>query len=91
LIQGAQNLFGVKAKLQFGKLDVTAIATTQRGKTASINLGGQNNGGQGRPFEIIVQTTTRTVTFFLVIFSEIITGSDNQSSADHLRNKHHAC
>jgi cell surface protein SprA len=51
LIQGAQNLFGIKTKLQFGKLDVTSIATTQRGKTASINLGGSGS-GQGRPFEI---------------------------------------
>ena len=66
LIQGAQNLFGVKAKLQFGKLDVTAIATTQRGKTASINLGGQNNaGGQGRPFEIIASNYDENRHFFL--------------------------
>jgi cell surface protein SprA len=65
LIQGAQNLFGVKAKLQFGKLDVTTIATTQRGKTASINLGGQNNGGQGRPFEIIASNYDENRHFFL--------------------------
>ncbi|MFZ6000891.1 MAG: cell surface protein SprA, partial [Bacteroidota bacterium] len=31
LITGAQNLFGVKAQMQFGKLFVTSIATTQRG------------------------------------------------------------
>lgn len=65
LIQGAQNLFGVKAKLQFGKLDVTAIATTQRGKTASINLGGGNNSGQGRPFEIIASNYDENRHFFL--------------------------
>lgn len=65
LIQGAQNLFGVKAKLQFGKLDVTAIATTQRGKTASINLGGGSNGGQGRPFEIIASNYDENRHFFL--------------------------
>lgn len=64
LIQGAQNLFGVKAKMQFGKLDVTAIATTQRGKTQSINLGGQN-GGQGRPFEIIASNYDENRHFFL--------------------------
>lgn len=64
LISGAQNLFGVKAKLQFGKLDVTAIATTQRGKTASINLGG-NSGGQGRPFEIIASNYDENRHFFL--------------------------
>ncbi|MEO5978998.1 MAG: cell surface protein SprA [Chryseolinea sp.] len=64
LIQGAQNLFGVKAKLQFGKLDVTAIATTQRGKTQSIKLGGAN-GGQGRPFEIIASNYDENRHFFL--------------------------
>ena len=31
LITGAQNLFGVKTQLRFGKLDVTAVASTQRG------------------------------------------------------------
>jgi cell surface protein SprA len=65
LIQGAQNLFGVKAKMQFGKMDVTAIATTQRGKTASINLGGGNNAGQGRPFEIIASNYDENRHFFL--------------------------
>ncbi len=67
LIQGAQNLFGVKAKLQFGKLDVTAIATTQRGKTASINLGGAGGqgSGQGRPFEIIASNYDENRHFFL--------------------------
>ncbi|MBL0742314.1 cell surface protein SprA [Chryseolinea sp. Jin1] len=65
LIQGAQNLFGIKAKMQFGKLDVTAIATTQRGKTASINLGGNNNSGQGRPFEFIASNYDENRHFFL--------------------------
>lgn len=66
LIQGAQNLFGVKAKMQFGKLDVTTIATTQRGKTASINLGGSGQGsGQGRPFEIIASNYDENRHFFL--------------------------
>lgn len=64
LIQGAQNLFGVKAKMQFGKLDVTTIATTQRGKAQSINLGGQS-GGQGRPFEIIASNYDENRHFFL--------------------------
>jgi len=64
LIQGAQNLFGIKAKMQFGKLDVTTIATTQRGKTQSINLGGQS-GGQGRPFEIIASNYDENRHFFL--------------------------
>ncbi|HTE31168.1 MAG TPA: cell surface protein SprA, partial [Chryseolinea sp.] len=64
LIQGAQNLFGLKARMQFGKLDVTTIATTQRGKTQSINLGG-TGGGQGRPFEIIASNYDENRHFFL--------------------------
>jgi cell surface protein SprA len=54
LIQGAQNLFGIKAQMQFGKLNVTAIASTQRGKVSSIDLGGNGSGGtsQGKPFLI---------------------------------------
>src|SRR5690606_12047163 len=65
LSQGAQNLFGVKAKMQFGKLDVTTIATTQRGKSESINLGGGQGSGQGRPFEIIASNYDENRHFFL--------------------------
>jgi len=67
LIQGAQNLFGVKAQLQFGKVNVTAIATTQRGKSSSIDIGGGGGGntGQGRPFEIIASNYDENRHFFL--------------------------
>ena len=64
LIQGAQNLFGVKAQMQFGKLNVTTIASTQRGKVASIEIPGGNN-GQGRPFEIISSNYDENRHFFL--------------------------
>ena len=64
LIQGAQNLFGVKAQLQFGKLNVTTIASTQRGKVASIEIPGGNN-GQGRPFEIVASNYDENRHFFL--------------------------
>jgi cell surface protein SprA len=64
LIQGAQNLFGVKAQLQFGKLNVTTIASTQRGKVSSIDIPGGNN-GQGRPFEIIASNYDENRHFFL--------------------------
>ncbi|SIS85637.1 cell surface protein SprA [Belliella pelovolcani] len=49
LIQGAQNLFGVKTQLQFGKLFVTGVASTQRGRRDELIIEG---GGQGRSFEI---------------------------------------
>lgn len=53
LMTGAQNLFGVKTQLRFGKLDVTAVASTQRGKSDEILInGGSEGGGQGREFEI---------------------------------------
>lgn len=64
LIQGAQNLFGVKAQFQLGKLGVTALASTQRGKTSSIQIQGGNN-GQGRPFEIIASNYDDNRHFFL--------------------------
>jgi cell surface protein SprA len=49
LITGAQNLFGVKAQMQFGRLSVTSIATTQRGRSDQIEIKG---GAQRRNFEI---------------------------------------
>jgi cell surface protein SprA len=64
LIQGSQNLFGIKAQLQFGKLYVTAVASTQRGKVESINIPGGSN-GQGRPFEFVASQYDESRHFFL--------------------------
>ncbi len=64
LIQGSQNLFGVKAQMQFGKLFVTTIASTQRGKVASIEIPGGNS-GQGRPFELVASGYDENRHFFL--------------------------
>jgi len=64
LIQGSQNLFGIKAQMQFGNLYVTSIASTQRGKTASIEIPGGTN-GQGRPFEIVASNYDDNRHFFL--------------------------
>jgi cell surface protein SprA len=49
LIVGAQNLFGFKTQMQFGKLYVTALAASQRGSTESIEIDG---GIQRNEFEI---------------------------------------
>lgn len=49
LIQGAQNLFGVKTQLKFGKLGVTAVASTQRGRRDNLTI---DANGQGRSFDI---------------------------------------
>lgn len=66
LIQGSQNLFGIKAQLQFGKLFVTAVASTQRGKQSSVRVAGNSNGtSQGRPFEIVGSNYDENRHFFL--------------------------
>lgn len=66
LITGSQNLFGVKAQMQFGKLFVTTLATTQRGKQSSIKVSGSTNGAaQGRPFEIVGSNYDENRHFFL--------------------------
>ena len=66
LITGSQNLFGIKAQMQFGKLFVTTIATTQRGKQSSIKVQGSTNGAaQGRPFEIVASNYDENRHFFL--------------------------
>lgn len=62
LIQGAQNLFGVKTQLQFGKLFMTAVASTQRGQRDELVIEG---GNQGRPFEIQASDYDENRHFFL--------------------------
>jgi cell surface protein SprA len=69
LVAGAQNLFGIKTQLQFGKLFVTAVATTQRGKQSSIEIPGSvGASGQGRPFEIVGSAYDENRHFFLAQF-----------------------
>ncbi len=69
LITGAQNLFGIKTQMQFGKLFVTSIATTQRGKQSSIVIQGNSSGTtQGRPFEIVGSNYDENRNFFLSQF-----------------------
>ena len=49
LIPGAQQLFGVKTQLQFGKLFVTAVVANQKSQRQSANLSG---GSAAQLFEI---------------------------------------
>jgi cell surface protein SprA len=49
LISGAQNLFGLKTKLQFGRFTITSILSSQRGKIQTMTIQG---GAQTRAFEI---------------------------------------
>ena len=69
LIKGSQNLFGVKAQMQFGKLTATVIASTQRGKQSNLHVSGSGNGvSQGRPFEIVASNYDDNRHFFLAHF-----------------------
>jgi len=65
LIQGAQNLFGVKTQLQFGKLNVTAVASTQRGRRDNLVI---DANGQGRTFDIQASQYDENRHFFLSHF-----------------------
>ncbi len=49
LIQGRQNLFGIKTRLRFGPVYFTAIGSLERGKVESINISG--GGAIETPFE----------------------------------------
>lgn len=49
LINGAQNLFGVKTKLKFGRMTVTSVFARQDGKVDEMVIQG---GSQGRTFEV---------------------------------------
>jgi cell surface protein SprA len=62
LIQGGQNLFGVKAQLQFGRLGVTTIASNIRGKVDEVNV---QNGAQNRTFEIKASEYEKDRHYFL--------------------------
>jgi cell surface protein SprA len=69
LITGASNLFGVKAQMQFGKLSVTTVASTQRGKQTSIEIPGSTSGtSQGRQFEVVASNYDDNRHFFLAQF-----------------------
>ncbi|MEM7656021.1 MAG: cell surface protein SprA, partial [Bacteroidota bacterium] len=49
LMQGRQNLMGLKTRLKFGPVYVSAIASTERGKVETVNIAG--GGAIETPFE----------------------------------------
>ena len=62
LVTGAQNLFGVKAELQFGKTTVTGIFSQQRSQTRSVSAQG---GSLLNEFEFRVTNYDTNRHFFL--------------------------
>jgi cell surface protein SprA len=65
LVPGVENLFGVKAGMRFGKLNVTTVIAQQRSRTESIIISG---GAQNRPFEIRCDDYDENRHFFLSQF-----------------------
>ncbi len=65
LVQGGQNLFGIKTQLRFGKLDVTAVAATVRGTADEVRV---QNGAQSRQYELKCSQYEKDRHFFLSQF-----------------------
>ncbi len=62
LIQGAQELFGIKTELQFGHLTLTGIASQQRSEQETIQI---QNGATVQEFEIRPEEYDENRHFFL--------------------------
>jgi len=62
LITGASNLFGVKAEMQFGKLNVTTIFSQHKGESRTVETEG---GAQVATFEISAANYDANRHFFL--------------------------
>ncbi len=65
LVQGGQNLFGIKTQMQFGRLGVTAVAATVRGTADEVRV---QNGAQSRQYEIKASQYEKDRHFFLSQF-----------------------
>ena len=62
LIKGGQNLFGIKARMQFGRLSLTTLLSNQRGKTKSLTI---RNGAQFRDYSLSASDYDDQRHFFL--------------------------
>ena len=62
LIRGSAALFGIKAKLQFGKLTATALVSQQNSESQTVNSKG---GSQSTPFYITADAYDQNKHFFL--------------------------
>ncbi|MEO0041925.1 MAG: hypothetical protein RL329_1373 [Bacteroidota bacterium] len=66
LIQGSQNLFGLKTTLQFGYLKLTALGAQQQSRRQTLNLQG---GAQVQQFAVQVDQYDENRHFFLSHFN----------------------
>ncbi len=66
LIQGSQDLFGLKTELQFGRLRLTALASQQRSQAQSLQLQG---GSRLLDFEVLADQYDENRHFFLSHFN----------------------
>ncbi len=62
LIPGAQNLFGIKSELKFGRLTVTSIASQQKSELRTLTIKG---GAQIQDFEVKADEYEENQHFFL--------------------------
>ncbi len=65
LINGGQNLFGVKSEMQFGRLSVTTLFSKQNGETSVTNMQG---GALTSKYEIAADRYEENKHFFLSAF-----------------------
>ena len=62
LIRGSSALFGFKTELQFGKLNVTAVASQQQSQSKTVSSKG---GSQKKEFEVAIDSYDENRHFFL--------------------------
>ncbi len=62
LITGAQSLFGVRSRLQFGRLTATVVYSQQRSQTGNIQI---ENGSQIQDYEVFADEYDDNRHFFL--------------------------
>lgn len=62
LIDGTQSLFGIKTKLQFGRLKMTTVASQKRSEQKTLNIQG---GSQRKEFDLEVTDYDENRHFFL--------------------------
>lgn len=62
LITGSQTLFGIKTTMQFGKLNVVALASQQRGKKTELTV---QSGTQTIPFNVTADNYEANRHYFL--------------------------